>query len=89
MLKEWDERCGDTNGLTGRDVHVVHGIRALHGELPFVTSKNTVIGKLIVFGQPGIGLSDPEVLFVIGGAVFYLVGDEGLDPHLYILKHLH
>src|SRR5216117_2646098 len=87
-VKEWNECDREAVGVVRWYIHIVNVIRAFHSELTLITRKNAFLGKLIIFSELCIGLSNPEILFVIGGTVIYFEGNEGFYPDLCISKNL-
>ncbi len=84
MLQEWDKRGCYANGLAWRYIHVVHQIGAFHDKLALITSEGAVLQEFAFVIQLRVRLCNPEAFFIVGGAIVYLVGDKGFDPHFSV-----
>ena len=79
VLEERDEARRDGDDLHRGDVHVLDVLRGLFAELGPVAARDALFGERAVWLKGRVGLGDDELLFRVGGEIFYRVGDLAAD----------
>ena len=80
MLKERDERGGNRDHLTRRDVHVLNVCSRDGVNVTVLDAhQDAFLSEATLGVKDRIGLGDGEPVFLIGGQVVDLVGDLAID----------
>ena len=79
MLQEWDQRRGDRDDLPRRDIHVVQLFRRDLFKALTRAGLNPLLNEESVLVDRRIRLRHDVAVFLVGGEVLHLVGDEGFD----------